>query len=409
MSSGHNITVTEPTNEFDYSLPLQGLRETLPDQTELGRGMKRTTLFVGLLAMSHLMTAEAEAQMSRSQRAQYCAQLEGQLAKLQFSKPSRSNRNFAKLDAAVHKQQAQIDSAMRRAKRDNCTGGGFFRRSPKATCPALMKRIDKMRRNLATLQKKRGRYNAPVSARDNRRRKAEIVRKLSQARCGEQYEVAANTIRTRTRPRGLFGAIFGGGVVRELSPQPLDIPSVGTYRTVCVRSCDGYFFPVSFSTTQGNFARDADVCRASCPGTDVELYTYRNPGETTDDMISLTGVPYARLEVAYRYQKEYVKDCSCQAPKSQMASLTNSDLPRSQARTDISLKPSPQQLTGPIVPLPMPRHKVIVDPDTQEAARQGLAFEPYRPPEISADKKQIRTADGRSIRIVGPKFFGSQE
>lgn len=372
--------------------------------------MKRTALFAGLLVASLIATTGAEAQqMSRNQKARYCAELEGQLAKLQFAKPSRSNRNFAKLDAAVHKQQAQIDSAMKRAKRDNCTGGGFFRRSPKATCPALMKRIDKMRRNLAALQKKRGRYNAPVSARDTRQQKAQIVRQLSQARCGEQYEVAASTIRTRTKPQGLFGAIFGGGVVRELSPQSFDIPAVGTYRTVCVRSCDGYFFPVSFSTTQSNFARDADVCRASCPGTDVELYTYRNPGETTDDMISLSGVPYARLEVAYRYQKEYVKGCSCQAPKSQLASLTNSDLPRSEAQTDVAPQFTPEQPTGPTVPLPMPRHKMMVDPDTQEVARQGLVFEPYRPPEISADKKQIRTADGRSIRIVGPKFFGSQE
>lgn len=371
--------------------------------------MKRTALFVGLLASSLLVTAGAQAQMSRKQKAQYCAELEGQLAKLQFAKQSRSNRNFEKLDAAVHKQQAQIDSAMKRAKRDNCTGGGFFRRAPKATCPALMKRIDKMHRNLTALQKKRGRYHAPISARDNRQQKAAIVRQLSQARCGEQYETAANTITTRTRPRGLFGAIFGGGVVRELSPQNFDIPAVGTFRTVCVRRCDGYFFPVSFSTTQGNFARDADVCRASCPGTDVELYTYRNPGETTDDMISLGGVSYASLDVAYRYQKEYVEGCSCQAPQSQLASLTSSDLPHSEAQPDSTPLLAPAEPTGPVVPLPMPRHKVTVDPDTQEAARQGLEFEPYRPPEISADKRQVRTADGRSIRIVGPKFFGSQE
>ena len=40
--------------------------------------------------------------------------------------------------------------------------------------------------------------------------------------------------------------------------------SYGTYRTVCVRLCDGSFYPISFSTTPDNFARDEAQCRSSC-------------------------------------------------------------------------------------------------------------------------------------------------
>ena len=46
-------------------------------------------------------------------------------------------------------------------------------------------------------------------------------------------------------PQGFFDALFGGGTV--VNPNGDGAPS-GTYRTVCVRTCDGYYFPISYST-----------------------------------------------------------------------------------------------------------------------------------------------------------------
>ena len=37
-----------------------------------------------------------------------------------------------------------------------------------------------------------------------------------------------------------------------------------TYRTLCVRLCDGYYFPVSFSTLPNHFQRDAELCQSRC-------------------------------------------------------------------------------------------------------------------------------------------------
>jgi len=34
----------------------------------------------------------------------------------------------------------------------------------------------------------------------------------------------------------------------------------GTYRTLCVRRCDGYYFPISFSTTRDHLAVDEAMC-----------------------------------------------------------------------------------------------------------------------------------------------------
>ena len=61
------------------------------------------------------------------------------------------------------------------------------------------------------------------------------------------------------------------------------------------------------------------------------------------------------------------------------------------------------------MPLPLPKQTALADPDTQAAERLGYEFKPYKPPEVRAGDGTVHTADGRSIRIVGPRFFGNQE
>ncbi|WP_319413985.1 DUF2865 domain-containing protein [uncultured Cohaesibacter sp.] len=371
--------------------------------------MKRRASLAGLFSVALLATLPAAAQTSWAPNAQLCAQLEGDLAQLQRGGSSASSRNFQKYDAAIHKQRAELDNAEARAKRDACYGGSvfLFRRTPKATCPALIKHIDKMKQNLAKLESKRNQYAPPPS--DSGPMKAQILNQLAQAGCGEQYQPFAQPIRQQRR--GLFGALFGNDYsIREYNLKNYDIPQIGTYRTVCVRSCDGFFFPISFSTTQSGFERDAQMCQSSCPGSDAQLYVYRNPGETSDEMVSLSGQPYQALETAYLYKKQYVQGCSCQAPASQLAAITNSDVgsdmtPAPQYTPRVALQDAPSL---PSVPLPSPKQTAMIDPDTQDMARYGMKFEPYQPPEVSADASSVRTADGRSIRIVGPRFFGNQ-
>ena len=46
----------------------------------------------------------------------------------------------------------------------------------------------------------------------------------------------------------------GGGNNDGMTPMPQTGAPSGTYRTVCVRSCDGYYFPISYATTAERFA-----------------------------------------------------------------------------------------------------------------------------------------------------------
>jgi hypothetical protein len=84
----------------------------------------------------------------------------------------------------------------------------------------------------------------------------------------------------------------------------------GTYRTMCVRLCDGYYFPISFSATRDRLARDAKTCESSCGG-QARLFVYRNPGADVEDMVDLRGQPYRQLSTAFLYRTEYVPQCRC--------------------------------------------------------------------------------------------------
>jgi hypothetical protein len=103
---------------------------------------------------------------------------------------------------------------------------------------------------------------------------------------------------------------------REMQPPaafapPIDRPEpVTTYRTMCVRLCDGYYWPVSFATTQDNFVRDEQACLKSCDHS-AALYTYPNPGGQPDEMVSLRGEAYKSLATAFIYRTTYDPGCKC--------------------------------------------------------------------------------------------------
>lgn len=84
----------------------------------------------------------------------------------------------------------------------------------------------------------------------------------------------------------------------------------GTYRTMCVRMCDGFYWPVSYATTRENFARDEAKCEKSC-GSPARLFVYRNPGGEPEDMKSIDGELYSKLPTAFLFRTKYLDQCRC--------------------------------------------------------------------------------------------------
>ena len=83
----------------------------------------------------------------------------------------------------------------------------------------------------------------------------------------------------------------------------------GSY-AVCVRTCDGSFFPVSYSGAGSRADSLEDVCRALCPNADMALYSFPFGG-TIEEAASPTGEPYADLPNASKFEKTFDPNCSC--------------------------------------------------------------------------------------------------
>ncbi len=83
----------------------------------------------------------------------------------------------------------------------------------------------------------------------------------------------------------------------------------GSY-AVCVRTCDGSFFPVSYSGAGSRADSLEDVCRSLCPNADMALYSFPFGG-TIEEAASPTGEPYANLPNAGKFEKSFDPSCSC--------------------------------------------------------------------------------------------------
>ena len=85
-----------------------------------------------------------------------------------------------------------------------------------------------------------------------------------------------------------------------------------TYRTMCVRLCDGFYFPISYGVHRDSFYRDNRACKRRCDGK-ARLFYYPSIGGSIGEMIDLFGRTYKSLPNAFRYRKSLIKGCTCRA------------------------------------------------------------------------------------------------
>src|SRR3954469_12032226 len=196
-----------------------------------------------------------------------CSRLEAQLATVARGGgggPAKDEQIRRYQDAAS-KQQGELDRVTSQAKRMGCDSSGFFSlfSGQSAQCGPVNNQIQQMRANLDqitnSLERLRG-GGFGGAERDNQRRS--VLAALGQNNCGPQYANAARG------PRNFFDNPFKKNNNSKPGSPPMGVdngaPS-GTFRTVCVRTCDGAYFPISFATTPGRFQDDEKSCKALCP------------------------------------------------------------------------------------------------------------------------------------------------
>lgn len=229
-----------------------------------------------------------------------CTRLEAQLAAVNRGGDPVRAEQIRRYEDAIGRQQNEVDRMIAQSRRLGCEDNPFlslFSNQP-AECRPLGTRIQELRaeqsRTQAELQRIQG-------GNDIEGQRQAVVAALAQNNCGPQYQAAVN------QQRGLFGDMFGSN---PALPMPGGTQAT-TFRTLCVRTCDGYYFPISFQTTPSRFAEDEASCKRLCPAAEVQLFTHRNPGEEVGQSVSLAGQPYRSLPAAFKYRQSLDPACSC--------------------------------------------------------------------------------------------------
>lgn len=110
---------------------------------------------------------------------------------------------------------------------------------------------------------------------------------------------------------------------KALAPEPLDEShreSSTGHRTVCVRLCDGFSWPISHSTSRDRFAGGAARCSNSCEA-ESRLFVGVGVDARLESMHDIDGNPYTALPNAFRFQTTYDAACRCRPQPWEEASL----------------------------------------------------------------------------------------
>ena len=316
-------------------------------------------------------------------RNQTCLRLESQLAGIDRGTvdPARAEQ-IRRYEEVIGKQQGELDRLGQQAQRMGCSGGGFFAlfSGQPAQCGQLNNQIQQIRANLDRLM-------------------------------GDLQQYA-------TAPGGFFETLFGIRTPFGTAPDA-PLSGSGAYRTVCVRTCDGYYFPISYSTVPTKFYEDERLCQRLCPASEVALYSHRNPGEDVTQAVSSSGRSYSELPNAFSYRKQYNPACSCRAPGQSWAEalrqLDDHTLERgdivvteeqakalSQPRTDAQGKPIKLE-ANPARNAPGARNAAAAAPKSAAAAPNPAPPAAASPPPPEDPPEEDRAK--RKVRSVGPAFY----
>jgi hypothetical protein len=331
-----------------------------------------------------------------------CPRLEGQLSTIDHGgsgDPARDEQVRRYQDAAG-RQQGELDRVTSQARRMGCDSSGFFSlfNGQSAQCGPVNNQIQQMRANLdqitTNLERLRG-GGFGDAERDNQRRS--VLMALAQNNCGPQYAAAL-------RGQGnfldnLFGNNNPGPPAGDFGPQS------GTYRTVCVRSCDGAYFPISFATVPARFPDDEKTCKNLCPAAEATLFAYRNPGEDISQAVSINGQPYSALPNAFHYRQEFNPSCSCKAPGQTWADAlkTIDDTAAAQQQGDIIVTEESAKKMSQAPSKPTTSAGAKKGAGSKATTATGTAAAPDDP--ASTTPASGTAPPNKPIRSVGPTFI----
>ncbi|WP_457091083.1 DUF2865 domain-containing protein [Microvirga sp. P5_D2] len=254
--------------------------------------MTKTSLLRSLVAVMAFLVA-GEAALAQSPE---CQRFRAELANLD------RNRGGAPT-GQMQAQRAEISRLARYYSSIGCERGplGFFSGPAPAECPAIAQQIRQLEAGYARLA---AQAVDPGDVEFRRR----------------QLQAAVQQTCSTDQPRGFFETLFGPP--RSQQPQQQIMPegqpiiadegprSMGGGRLICVKSCDGSFFPLT--TPPGGGQSADEMCQALCPGTETTAFAYPGGDDGLSRAASLSSdKPYTSLANAFKFRKSFDESCAC--------------------------------------------------------------------------------------------------
>jgi hypothetical protein len=170
----------------------------------------------------------------------------------------------------------------------------------------------------------------------------------------------------------------------------------GSYRTLCVRTCDGYYFPISYATDRSHFKTDAAVCQSLYPPGEASLYVHHTTGEDATQAVSAqTGEPLAKESYAFAYRSTYDKSCAAlfRSGSGALISFSKPPVPESAVAASF-VTPVALSRGGKLPKIPA----VITAKELPASIDKGEKL-------VAATASADMRANADGVRTVGPAYY----
>lgn len=258
----------------------------------------------------------------------------------QINRGAQPNQSaLAGYQDAMRKQQYELERTQSYAQSIGCYNKPFlfFGSQPPAQCNGLQSQMQRMRDNISTLQ-------AQVRQASTGGNRDELVARYNSF-CRISDPRQRNTFLDR---------LFGGSEMPGEAPEDTGGPRAGS-KAVCVRTCDGGFFPLANNSRKGGAEGLADMCRALCPNVETRVFTSA-PSAEIDDAVGLDGQPYKSLPNAFKFRTKYDPTCTCKpADKSWVQALADAEVLLGRTQGDIIVTQQKSEELSRAKPVTPPR------------------------------------------------------
>lgn len=330
-----------------------------------------------------------------------CASLARTLASIERNGDFRSLSN-----SDLRRLERNVQTAESKYVRDGCNAAAKAGQRLSSACRSQARTVVSARDALKAAQNQAETGNAIAQQRET------VLQEMARFNCNSGSSASVNQSRRGNFLDQLFGAFeegFGDGMDTR-GDDFAGYAGYNTVRTVCVRKIDGYFWPISYSTLVDYAPNDLAQCQEQCPGMDVDLYYYSNPGQEPEQMVNLNGEAYTGLPTAFAYRTAYDPANSCktrsvtgginlvaQSDGTNRAMITYAEVtfplplrdPRRQ--TQVTIVRATATTTYVDVPLPRPR-----------PAAPGEEPRPVAVQQAANDPERIVMFGDKRVRVVGP-------